>query len=62
MFGKAREEKWYEQEFDKLGVKVEWTEFQSGPPMTEAIASNKLDIATLGNILGDRSPSCGHSY
>ncbi|ETT68294.1 sulfonate ABC transporter substrate-binding protein [Paenibacillus odorifer] len=50
MFGKAREEKWYEQEFDKLGVKVEWTEFQSGPPMTEAIASNKLDIATLGNM------------
>lgn len=49
MFGKAREEKWYEQEFDKLGVKVEWTEFQSGT-MTEAIASNKLDIATLGNM------------
>lgn len=50
LFGKAREEKWYEQEFEKLGVKVEWTEFQSGPPMTEAIASNKLDIASLGNM------------
>lgn len=50
LFGKAREEKWFEQEFDKLGVKVEWSEFQSGPPMTEAIASNKLDIATLGNM------------
>ncbi|MCR8659916.1 aliphatic sulfonate ABC transporter substrate-binding protein [Paenibacillus endoradicis] len=50
IFGKAREEKWFEQEFEKLGVKVEWTEFQSGPPMTEAIASNKLDIASLGNM------------
>lgn len=50
LFGKAREEKWFEQEFEKLGVKVEWSEFQSGPPMTEAIASNKLDIAGLGNM------------
>ncbi|AIQ48347.1 sulfonate ABC transporter substrate-binding protein [Paenibacillus sp. FSL R7-0273] len=50
LFGKAREEKWFEQEFEKLGATVEWIEFQSGPPMTEAIASNKLDIASLGNM------------
>lgn len=50
LFGKAREEKWFEQEFEKTGAKVEWIEFQSGPPMTEAIASNKLDIASLGNM------------
>ena len=50
LFGKAREEKWFEEEYEKLGVKVEWSEFQSGPPMTEAIASNKLDIAGLGNM------------
>lgn len=50
LFGKVREEKWVEQEFEKLGAKVEWVEFQSGPPMTEAIASNKLDIASLGNM------------
>lgn len=48
--GKAREEKWYEQAFEKLGVKVEWAEFQSGPPMTEAMASDKLDFAGLGNM------------
>ncbi|MFF2092870.1 aliphatic sulfonate ABC transporter substrate-binding protein [Paenibacillus sp. NPDC058174] len=48
--GKAREAKWYEDEFGKLGVKVEWAEFQSGPPMTEAIASNHLDFAGLGNM------------
>lgn len=50
LFGKAREEKWFEQEFEKVGANVEWIEFQSGPPMTEAIASNKLDIASLGNM------------
>lgn len=50
LFGKAREEKWFETEFEKLGVKVEWAEFLSGPPMTEAMASNKLDFAGLGNM------------
>ncbi|OBZ15010.1 sulfonate ABC transporter substrate-binding protein [Bacillus sp. FJAT-27264] len=50
LWGKAREEKWFEDEFGKLGVKVEWAEFQSGPPMTEAIASNHLDFAGLGNM------------
>lgn len=50
LLGKAREEKWFEEEFEKLGVKVEWAEFQSGPPMTEAMASNRLDFAGLGNM------------
>ncbi|MFE9274847.1 aliphatic sulfonate ABC transporter substrate-binding protein [Paenibacillus glucanolyticus] len=50
LFGKAREEGWFEEEFGKLGVKVEWAEFQSGPPMTEAMASNRLDFAGLGNM------------
>ncbi|MFF2483219.1 aliphatic sulfonate ABC transporter substrate-binding protein [Paenibacillus sp. NPDC058071] len=50
LLGKAREEKWFEDEFGKLGVKVEWSEFQSGPPMTEAMAANHLDFAGLGNM------------
>lgn len=50
LFGKAREERWFEDEFSKLGVNVEWAEFQSGPPMTEAMASNRLDFAGLGNM------------
>ncbi|WP_211745691.1 aliphatic sulfonate ABC transporter substrate-binding protein [Paenibacillus sp. Marseille-Q4541] len=50
LFGKAREEQWFEKEFAKHGVKVEWAEFQSGPPMTEAMASNRLDFAGLGNM------------
>ncbi|SEK40582.1 sulfonate transport system substrate-binding protein [Paenibacillus sp. cl141a] len=50
LFGKAREERWFEEEFGKLGDRVEWAEFQSGPPMTEAMASNRLDFAGLGNM------------
>ncbi|WIV21061.1 aliphatic sulfonate ABC transporter substrate-binding protein [Paenibacillus polygoni] len=50
LFGKAREEQWFEKEFAKHGVTVEWAEFQSGPPMTEAMASNRLDFAGLGNM------------
>ncbi|OBR64107.1 sulfonate ABC transporter substrate-binding protein [Paenibacillus oryzae] len=50
LWGKAREEKWFEDEFGKLGVTIEWAEFQSGPPMTEAMASGKLDFAGLGNL------------
>ena len=50
LFGKAREEQWFEKEFAKHGVTVEWAEFQSGPPMTEAMASNRVDFAGLGNM------------
>ncbi|SDE82824.1 sulfonate transport system substrate-binding protein [Fontibacillus panacisegetis] len=46
----ARSKGWFEEEFDKVGVKVEWAEFQSGPPMTEAIAAGRLDFAGLGNL------------
>jgi len=50
LFGKAREEKWFEDAFGKRGVKVEWIEFQSGPPMIEAMASKHLDFAGMGNM------------
>ncbi|THF82232.1 aliphatic sulfonate ABC transporter substrate-binding protein [Cohnella fermenti] len=50
LFGKAQEEKWFETAFGELGAKVEWVEFQSGPPMVEAMASNHLDFAGMGNM------------
>ena len=28
---------------------MKWTEFQSGPPYFEAIASNRLDFGEVGN-------------
>lgn len=49
-FALGRSKGWFDEEFGKLGVKVEWAEFQSGPPMTEAIAANRLDFAGLGNL------------
>ncbi|MFD2330998.1 aliphatic sulfonate ABC transporter substrate-binding protein [Cohnella sp. GCM10020058] len=50
LFGKAQEEKWFENAFAEVGAKVEWIEFQSGPPMVEAMASNHLDFAGMGNM------------
>src|SRR5690606_17918870 len=50
LFGKAQEDQLFEEAFASYGATVEWVEFQSGPPMTEAIASNKLDFAGLGNM------------
>ncbi|MED2811573.1 NrtA/SsuA/CpmA family ABC transporter substrate-binding protein, partial [Bacillus thuringiensis] len=45
----AKKKGWFEEEFKKEGVKVKWTEFQSGPPYFEAIASNRLDFGEVGN-------------
>jgi sulfonate transport system substrate-binding protein len=45
----AKEKGWFEKEFKKEGVKVKWTEFQSGPPHFEAMASNNLDFGVVGN-------------
>lgn len=50
LFGKAQEAKWFEDAYAKVGAKVEWVEFQSGPPMIEAMASNHLDFAGMGNM------------
>ncbi|MEI4620366.1 aliphatic sulfonate ABC transporter substrate-binding protein [Bacillus pfraonensis] len=45
----AQKKGWFEEEFKKIGVKVKWTEFQSGPPYFEAIASDRLDFGEVGN-------------
>lgn len=45
----AKENGWFEEAFDKLGVDVEWVEFQSGPPQFEGIAAGKLDFTEVGN-------------
>lgn len=45
----AKEKGLFEKAFKKDGIKVKWTEFQSGPPQIEAISSNHLDFATVGN-------------
>jgi sulfonate transport system substrate-binding protein len=45
----AKEKGWFEEEFAKVGVKVNWTIFQSGPPHFEAMATNRLDFGSVGN-------------
>ncbi|MCB6218114.1 aliphatic sulfonate ABC transporter substrate-binding protein [Bacillus paralicheniformis] len=45
----AKEKGWFEKEFAKEGIKVKWTEFQSGPPQFEGLAAGKLDFSQVGN-------------
>lgn len=46
----AKEKGWFEEEFKKVGAKVNWVEFQSGPAYFEAIATDRLDFGRVGNI------------
>lgn len=45
----AQKQGWFEEAFAKVGAEVKWTEFQSGPPHFEAMASNRLDFGQVGN-------------
>ncbi len=45
----AKEKGWLDEAFEEVGVKISWTEFQSGPPQFEGIAAGKLDITEVGN-------------
>ncbi|WP_342492825.1 aliphatic sulfonate ABC transporter substrate-binding protein [Bacillus sp. FSL H8-0516] len=45
----AKEKGWFEQSFEKEGVKVKWVEFQSGPPQFEGLTANQLDFSQVGN-------------
>ncbi|MBE1444439.1 aliphatic sulfonate ABC transporter substrate-binding protein [Paenibacillus sp. OAS669] len=46
----AKQKGWFEEEFAKVGAKVNWVEFQSGPSYFEAIASNRLDFGRVGDL------------
>lgn len=45
----AKNKGWFEEGFAKVGAKVTWAEFQSGPPHFEAMASDRLDFGQVGN-------------
>ncbi|MCG0056715.1 hypothetical protein L6R34_30565, partial [Escherichia coli] len=45
----AQNQNWFEKELKKIGVNVKWTEFQSGPPQFEGLASGHLDFGQVGN-------------
>ncbi|MDU1845937.1 aliphatic sulfonate ABC transporter substrate-binding protein [Niallia alba] len=44
----AREHQYFEKAFEKEGVKVEWSEFASGPPHFEALSAGRLDFGATG--------------
>jgi len=45
----AKDQGLFEEAFEKEGIKIKWTEFQSGPPQFEGLAANKLDFSQVGN-------------
>jgi len=46
----AKAKGFFEEEFGKDGTEVNYTLFLAGPPMNEALASGRLDIANLGPL------------
>lgn len=46
----AKEKGFFEEEFGKDGTAVNYTLFLAGPPMVEALAGDRLDIANLGPL------------
>ncbi|GLX70244.1 aliphatic sulfonate ABC transporter substrate-binding protein [Paenibacillus glycanilyticus] len=45
----AREKGWLEEEFKTVNADVKWSEFQSGPPLLESLASKRVDLSFLGD-------------
>lgn len=46
----AKAKGFFEDEFGKDGIEVKYNLFLAGPPMNEALAGNRLDIANLGPL------------
>lgn len=45
----AKRNGWLEEEYQKLGVTIQWSSFESGPPMNESFASGGQDVGLLGD-------------
>jgi len=46
----VKENGWLEDALEELGVTVNWTEFESGPPMNESFAAGQQDIGVIGDV------------
>ncbi len=46
----VRKNGWLEAALKDQGVTVNWTDFQSGPPMNESFAAGKQDIGVIGDV------------
>ena len=45
----AEEKGWIDEAFAEKGAKVEWSNFTSGPPILEALVSNRIDLSSMGD-------------
>ena len=45
----AKQKGWFEEEFKNDGIKLEYSQFTSGPPMIESFAGEKLDFGQVGD-------------
>ena len=44
-----REKGWLDEAYKEVGAEVKWSDFPSGPPHFEAMASDRLDFGAVGN-------------
>jgi sulfonate transport system substrate-binding protein len=49
LFELAAVQGWFDEEFKKDGISLEYVKFLSGPPLIEAFAGNRLDIGLIGD-------------
>jgi sulfonate transport system substrate-binding protein len=45
----GREKGFFEEEFSKVNATIKWSEFASGPPLLESLASKRVDLSFLGD-------------
>lgn len=45
----GKEKGLFKEEFDKVNAEIVWSEFSSGPPLLESLASNRVDLSFLGD-------------
>jgi sulfonate transport system substrate-binding protein len=45
----ARQQGWFEEEFAKDGIAIEYNKFMNGPPVIEAFGGGRLDIGQVGD-------------
>ena len=45
----AKQQGWFEEEFQKDGISIEFNRFMNGPPVIEAFGGGRLDIGQVGD-------------
>lgn len=59
LFTVIKEKGWLAESFKAHNATVEWSEFQSGPPLLESLAANRVDISLLGDGAALQGQSAG---